>query len=279
MMNYKVFVYGTLLQGEMRNPVLDGSHYLGPALATGQLVDLGSYPALIEGNGGVVGELYAVNRLVLEQLDRIEGFDARRPLASLYRRETIEIRHFADGRRERVLTYRYHRPHDGEPITHGDYRRHKLEQEDAEQWIIAYGSNMCRDRLAARVGEPLAMERGWLPGFELRLNKLAQSGRSVCANVGWAGRSARCPAVAWKLDPDQAATLDIYEGTPDHYLRMTLPFDGDERGRRICQVYVAHPDRLHDGAGPSEEYVEHIRRGYRQHGFDRPPGLPAGAEP
>ena len=48
-MQYKVFVYGTLLQGEMRHPVLDGSQCLGPAMAGGRLVDLGRYPVLVEG--------------------------------------------------------------------------------------------------------------------------------------------------------------------------------------------------------------------------------------
>jgi gamma-glutamylcyclotransferase (GGCT)/AIG2-like uncharacterized protein YtfP len=267
-MQHKVFVYGTLLQGEMRNPVLDASHYLGPVMADGRLIDLGRYPALVEGQGRVIGELYRVSRATLQQLDRIEGHDAGNPSASLYRRASIEIRHFADGHRERVLTYRYPRRANGEPVRHGDYRRYKLERQDVEQWVIAYGSNMCRDRLAARVGEPLDVERGWLSGYALRFNKLAQGGCSVCANIIWRGGVARCPAVAWKLDPDQLATLDLYEGTPEHYLRIALPFEGDHRGWRICQVYIAHPDRLHHGVGPAEDYVAHIRSGYAQNGFE-----------
>ena len=267
-MQYKVFVYGTLLQGEMRHPVLDGSQCLGPAMAGGRLVDLGRYPALVEGQGVVTGELYRVNRATLEQLDRIEGYDAGNPSASLYRRESVEVRRFADGRRERVLTYRYPRRADGEVIPHGDYRRYQLERKDDDQWVVAYGSNMCRDRLAARVGQPADAERGWLPGFGLRFNKLAQSGGSVCANIGWQGGASRCPAIAWRLDRDQVATLDIYEGAPDHYLRVAMPFEGDRRGRRICQVYIAHPDRLHQGIGPAEDYVAHIRSGYAQNGFE-----------
>ncbi len=266
--NKKVFVYGTLLQGEMRHPVLESERYLGPALVQGELIDLGRYPALIEGSGTVVGEVYEVRPAALEQLDRIEGHDPDHPAASLYRRERIEARYFADGRCEQVLAYRYNHRARGETIPHGDYRRHKLEKQGDEYWVLAYGSNLCRDRLAARVGEPLAVERGRLPGYALRFNKHAQGGGAVCANVSWVGGAMACPLVAWKLSLEQVEILDAYEGTPDHYLRLSLPFAGEERGLRLCQGYVAHPDRLIHGLSPTEEYLAHVYRGYRLHGFD-----------
>lgn len=263
----KVFVYGTLLQGKMRHPVVESERYLGPAMVRGELIDLGHYPALIEGSGTVVGEVYEVRSTTLEQLDRIEGYDPGHPAASLYHREMIEARYFADGRREQVLAYRYHRRARGESIDHGDYRRYKLEAQSGAQWVLAYGSNLCRDRLSERVGEPLAVERGRLMGYTLSFNKHAQGRGAVCANVSWVGGTSVCPLVAWKLDRDQIDILDGYEGTPDHYLRVSLPFIGEERGLRMCQGYVAHPDRLIHGLSPTAEYLGHVYRGYRLHGF------------
>ncbi len=263
----KLFVYGSLLQGELRHGVLEGSRRLGPVLARASLRDLGSYPALLGGSGTVVGELYAVDARTLAQIDRIEGYDPDHPDDSLYRRVTLPIRHLADGRRETVLAYRYNHPPAGRRIGHGDYRRWRLEQQSEAQWVLAYGSNLCPDRLAARVGEPLAFERGSIPGFELRFNKHAQGGGAVCANIGWVGGSAACPAVAWKLTREQVETLDSYEGTPDHYLRMTLPFEGEQAGCRLCQVFVAQPDHIEHALQPADAYVTHIRRGYEFHGF------------
>ncbi len=263
----KLLVYGTLLRGELREGVLAQSPCLGPVLTRGQLRDLGPYPALLEGTGTVIGELYEVDAHSLARIDRIEGYDPRRPEASLYRRVSLPIRHLADGRRETVFGYHYNQPPTGRRVEHGDYRRWRLERQSEAQWVLAYGSNLCPDRLAERVGEPLACERGAIPGFELRFNKHAQGGGAVCANIAWAGGSAACPAVAWKLTREQIETLDLYEGAPVHYLRMTLPFEGEERGRRICQVYVARHDHIDQSLPPAEAYVAHIRRGYEWHGF------------
>ena len=264
----RVFVYGSLLPGEMRHPVLESSRPLGPALIRGRLYDLGRYPALTAGPGSVVGEVFEVDGFTLRQLDRIEGWTPQVPGKALYRRQQETVRYLADGRHERVFVYRYNRKAGGRLIGHGDYRRQRLERAEDAQWVLAYGSNLCPDRLSARVGTPLALERGAVPGFVLRFNKHAQGGGSACANLGWAGGHARCPAVAWKLEPQQIEALDACEGTPDHYLKVALPFLGERRGWRLCQAYVAHPDRLTDRYRPTEVYANHLRRGYAHHGFD-----------
>lgn len=264
----RVFVYGSLLPGESGHAALQGSRCLGPALVQGRLLDLGDYPGLVAGEGLVIGEVYSVSQDTLSALDRIEGFSAQAPASSLFRRSRMEVRYLADGHREKVYTYVHNRRAQGELIAHGDYRRYWLEQRQAAQWVVAYGSNLCRDRLAARVGEPQGEEKGFLRGFELRFNKHAQGGGAACANIAWKGGTATCPAVAWKLGPEQIETLDGYEGTPDHYLRVALRFDGEKGGEQICQGYIAHPDRLDAGLLPTAEYSGHVQSGYRQHGFD-----------
>lgn len=50
----KLFVYGTLLRGLSRAQMLRGSPFLGPALISGQLFDLGRYPGLRAGNSSAV---------------------------------------------------------------------------------------------------------------------------------------------------------------------------------------------------------------------------------
>jgi gamma-glutamylcyclotransferase (GGCT)/AIG2-like uncharacterized protein YtfP len=75
-MNHKVFVYGTLLEGEPNHRVLKGARlvrraHTEPAFL---LYDLGPFPALVDGGGlRVAGEVYEVDDGCLAALDRLEG--------------------------------------------------------------------------------------------------------------------------------------------------------------------------------------------------------------
>jgi len=65
-----------------------------PAIAQGQLWDLGSYPGLTPGDDWILGELWSFDPCdiepTLETLDRIEGYDAARD-SGLYLRRMIDI--------------------------------------------------------------------------------------------------------------------------------------------------------------------------------------------
>lgn len=83
----RVFVYGTLRRGGRNHALLAGSRCLG-AFATQaryRLLDLGPYPALVDGGSDrVAGEVYEVEAVVLERLDELEGhptFYRRAPIA------------------------------------------------------------------------------------------------------------------------------------------------------------------------------------------------------
>ncbi len=87
----KLFVYGTLLQGERRNHHLDGCYLIQSAEIPGRLYDTGrGYPAaLFDGNSKetVMGEIYAISGDVgkkLRELDEIEGTEI-----GLYTRKSI----------------------------------------------------------------------------------------------------------------------------------------------------------------------------------------------
>ena len=69
-----LFVYGSLLKGLRLHFHLEDARFIGDAfLNNAKLYDLGSYPALVlEGDGIVYGELYAVDRLILGNLDFVE---------------------------------------------------------------------------------------------------------------------------------------------------------------------------------------------------------------
>ena len=70
-----LFVYGTLRNGAENHAELNGARYAGRARteAAYELVDLGAYPALVEGGAtAIVGEVYEVDDTLLRRLDVFE---------------------------------------------------------------------------------------------------------------------------------------------------------------------------------------------------------------
>jgi gamma-glutamylaminecyclotransferase len=87
----RVFVYGSLRHGQGNHSVIAGATRVGAARTTPEftLYDLGPFPALVRGGAtSVAGELYDVDGLLLERLDRLEG------CPRLYQRQVIRL---ADG--------------------------------------------------------------------------------------------------------------------------------------------------------------------------------------
>ena len=100
-----LFVYGSLLKGLRLHYHLEDARFIDEAcLKNAKLFDLGNYPALVlEGDGIVYGELYAVDRLILGNLDFVEGVE-KDTSRSLYRRVLQKIK-LKDGRSARAYVY------------------------------------------------------------------------------------------------------------------------------------------------------------------------------
>ena len=90
---HKVFVYGSLLSGMGNHRLLAESSFVGISHSpTGfGLIDLGYFPGAIRANDDkrIIGEVYEVDDVTLQRLDRLEGYNANRPESGLYNR--IEI--------------------------------------------------------------------------------------------------------------------------------------------------------------------------------------------
>lgn len=83
-----LFVYGTLRQGERNHAELKGARFVREASTHPryQLVDMGGFPALLEGGSTAVrGELYEVEEGSLPHLDAFED------VPSLYERKPVSI--------------------------------------------------------------------------------------------------------------------------------------------------------------------------------------------
>jgi gamma-glutamylaminecyclotransferase len=84
-----VFVYGTLRQGERNHGLLETAKapFLGPAiLPQATLYTHGDIPFIVSSStGGVVGEVYQVDKKLLKRLDWLEQHP------DLYRRKLVKI--------------------------------------------------------------------------------------------------------------------------------------------------------------------------------------------
>jgi gamma-glutamylcyclotransferase (GGCT)/AIG2-like uncharacterized protein YtfP len=126
-----LFVYGTLLPDlapESVRELVGRLRPRGPASVPGRLCDLGPFPGAIlsdEAATGVQGQVFELpdDPGLLAALDAYEGFDPRRPEASLFVRvgRTVTL---ADGGTVSCWVYVYNdNPGDAPLIEGGDYRR------------------------------------------------------------------------------------------------------------------------------------------------------------
>lgn len=81
-----VFVYGTLRRGEVNHHLLIDAEYVGGHVTPPiyKMLNLGTYPGVVAGGSSfVVGDIYRVNQVQFNKLDRLENYP------SLYTRKLI----------------------------------------------------------------------------------------------------------------------------------------------------------------------------------------------
>ena len=137
----RLFVYGTLrcFQRELIEPdafdipesrknaffrthtLLEKSPFLGMAKTRGILYDVGRYPAMVSGDGTVVGEVYDVEPEQLKTIDLLEGYEEQDPSSSDYIRIRVPVI-FDDTESDEAEVYFYNRTFQGLTlIESGDY--------------------------------------------------------------------------------------------------------------------------------------------------------------
>ncbi len=104
---------------------LAGATFVGEGWTQGTLLAVDRYPALIDGDGQVAGELYRLedSAVSLEALDDLEDFDPANAEDSLYVRTVRDV-HGKDGSLVRAWVYLYNKDTSAAPrITSGDWRQ------------------------------------------------------------------------------------------------------------------------------------------------------------
>ena len=89
-----LFVYGTLMSGFSAHTLLKDAHFVAHGVLYGaKLLHVeDKFPAVIDGEGKVFGEVYRVETFTLKAVDIFEGFYEEFPENSFYLREKRPIR-------------------------------------------------------------------------------------------------------------------------------------------------------------------------------------------
>ncbi|WP_170979566.1 gamma-glutamylcyclotransferase family protein [Roseomonas sp. HF4] len=134
----------------------------------------------------------------------------------------------------------------------------------------AYGSNLWRDQMRGRCPAAEVAGHVQLPGWRLVLRKFALIEPDPAA---------ACPVGLWRVTQACLDSLDRFEG-PHTYARTLI--DLPDGGRAWTYLEIRHRP-----GPPAAEYVQRLRRGYADFGFDTGPldaaiaasGFSAGAPP
>ena len=248
---HNVFVYGTLLQGYGNHRLMPGARFLGHGMTKGVMYNLGNFPAVVQADGSVYGEVYAVDDSILETLDHLEGHP------QWYYRELVDIK-TDDG--NILQAWIYFMPeeklHSDETVPSGDWILHRCCEQE-EVLYFAYGSNRNPERMNKREVSFSRRSPGLLLDYRLVFNKAAsrKEGEGY-ANVV----PAECEETGghlYRIAGRDISKLDRYEGWPGHYYRRFLPIVTPAREEVFAVTYIAARDKCREGLKPSDEYVRH----------------------
>lgn len=255
----KVFVYGTLRQGEQYHDLLGDSRLFSVlAQVKGTLADTGSgYPVLIETEGRVAGELYEVTEEVLRRLDELEEYYGPGDERNDYERVVTEV--MTDTGVTEAWVYMYRHPQQYAAIPEGDWKLYRLKAR-SELLYFAYGScmDLRRIQLAGREDDFNRVEGcGVAEGFHMAFTlPLADGGRADLVENG-----GRAEGKLYRITTECLVNyLYVREGVEEGLYRpAVIPVQLADRTSGAAVTFVV-VDKQAETA-PPEVYVEEILRG------------------
>lgn len=126
---------------------------------------------------------------------------------------------------------------------------------------VAYGSNLNLGQMAHRCPSASIYGIGRLNNWELVYRgSMVNSHATIIRKSG-----SYVPVLLWNIEPEDEARLDIYEGCPRYYYKQNVMVHINGTLKK-SMVYIMN--RKCNPGVPSPAYVNTIRQGYMDNGFD-----------
>ena len=131
-----------------------------------------------------------------------------------------------------------------------------------ERLYIAYGSNLNLEQMKRRCPTAEVVGAATLRNWRLWFRG---GNHSAVATIE-RERGFAVPVLVWRIQPQDEAALDRYEGWPHLYRKETLRLTVNKK-RVYAMVYIMNADR-HPYGVPSADYFDTIHEGYASADFD-----------
>jgi len=131
---------------------------------------------------------------------------------------------------------------------------------------FAYGSNLSATQMAQRCPDSPAEGLGLLRGWRWIINERGYANVVEGEDEDSDGPPLGVYGVLYSLSPDDEEVLDMYEGVPRSYQKVSLPVevvdDADIAGGATSVVALVYVDKLRiQPSVPKAEYVNRMNRG------------------
>lgn len=133
-------------------------------------------------------------------------------------------------------------------------------------YYFAYGSNMLRERLIARVGHTRQLGHAHLANHRLTFNKRSNDGSGKCTVVASGSIEDGVWGVLFELDVRQKQILDRHEGNGYRDRKIVIR---QSHGTVSAFTYVSSQDWTDDSCRPYSWYKQLVLAGALQSGLPR----------
>lgn len=133
--------------------------------------------------------------------------------------------------------------------------------------VLAYGSNLCVERLHARTPSARVLAVGTVQGHALRWHKRCPDGSAKCDAYATDDGADRVWGVVYELTPADKVVLDGFEGLGEDYFEKVVRVVTPAGEVHEAIAYTANPKLIAPGLRPFHWYKGFVTMGALQHSF------------